>query len=212
MKHILIFALVALIVGTCIMLIMKPVIAPTPTVDTATTTASTTTPTVVDFTGVLEAVDTGCFSDGECAVTVSGKHVTLLIGWNQETVGTIKGVESIGDLENHIGEVITVHAKATADGQYTLYGDTQYYIEVSAATTIPTASSTVTNIDKNSCIVGGCSSQLCVDAAAGDAVSTCEYREEYACYATATCERQPTGDCGWTPTDTLTACIAKATQ
>jgi hypothetical protein len=55
------------------------------------------------------------------------------------------------------------------------------------------------------CYIGGCSGQLCTDQP--DAVSTCEYREEYACYQTATCERQPNGQCGWTPTAELQACL-----
>lgn len=56
------------------------------------------------------------------------------------------------------------------------------------------------------CYVGGCSSQLCTDRP--DAVSTCEYREEYACYQTARCERQASGQCGWTPSAELQACLA----
>lgn len=57
------------------------------------------------------------------------------------------------------------------------------------------------------CYVGGCSSQLCTDSR--DMVSTCEYREEYACYQTATCERQVSGQCGWTSTAELRSCVAK---
>ena len=59
-----------------------------------------------------------------------------------------------------------------------------------------------------SCVIGGCSSQLCVDSAHGDVVSTCEYREEYACYKTAICERQSTGQCGWTKLKELNQCLA----
>jgi eight-cysteine-cluster-containing protein len=58
------------------------------------------------------------------------------------------------------------------------------------------------------CVVGGCSGQLCTDASEGPAVSDCMYRPEYACYKNATCERQANGECGWTPTPTLTACLA----
>jgi hypothetical protein len=58
------------------------------------------------------------------------------------------------------------------------------------------------------CYVGGCSSQICSDEPG--IVSTCEFREEYACYQTATCERQPDGECGWTPTSELQACIDNA--
>ena len=56
------------------------------------------------------------------------------------------------------------------------------------------------------CYIGGCSSQLCTDSP--DAVSTCEYRAEYACYRSASCKRQADGRCGWTPTAQLTACLA----
>jgi len=56
------------------------------------------------------------------------------------------------------------------------------------------------------CYVGGCSSQLCTDTP--NAVTTCEYRSEYACYATARCERQSSGECGWTETSELATCLA----
>lgn len=55
------------------------------------------------------------------------------------------------------------------------------------------------------CYVGGCSSQVCSDRP--DVMTTCEWREEYACYRTAKCERQATGQCGWTQTEELLACV-----
>jgi hypothetical protein len=61
------------------------------------------------------------------------------------------------------------------------------------------------------CAVGGCSGQIC--GAAGDTdqlISTCEYRAEYGCYRNARCEMQQNGSCGWTPTNSLNACIAEA--
>ncbi len=60
--------------------------------------------------------------------------------------------------------------------------------------------------DVQPCFVGGCSSQYCSDQEG--LISTCEWRDEYACYQTATCERQPDGQCGWTPTPELNACLA----
>lgn len=57
-----------------------------------------------------------------------------------------------------------------------------------------------------SCVVGGCSNQLCTEGPQS-AGSTCEWREEYACYRDATCERQSDGKCGWTQTPELTACL-----
>ncbi|MGE0400646.1 MAG: DUF6748 domain-containing protein [Kofleriaceae bacterium] len=56
------------------------------------------------------------------------------------------------------------------------------------------------------CFVGGCSGQICSDNPG--VISTCEWRAEYACYQTATCERQAGGECGWTQTSELQACLA----
>lgn len=59
------------------------------------------------------------------------------------------------------------------------------------------------------CRVAGCSGQLCVGRD-DDGISTCEFREEYACYADATCTLQPDGHCGFTPTPELERCIERA--
>lgn len=60
-----------------------------------------------------------------------------------------------------------------------------------------------------SCAVGGCSGQLCLPQ--GETViTTCEWKQEYACYGQfGACEAQPDGQCGWTPTAQLTACLAQ---
>ncbi|WP_437753313.1 hypothetical protein [Sorangium sp. So ce1389] len=58
------------------------------------------------------------------------------------------------------------------------------------------------------CVVTGCSGQVCADEAVA---TTCEYREEYACYAEhGVCERGASGECGWRQTRELEACIADA--
>ncbi|MDP9249022.1 MAG: hypothetical protein M3M85_00720 [bacterium] len=56
------------------------------------------------------------------------------------------------------------------------------------------------------CYVGGCSQTICSDEPG--AVSNCEYRPEYACFTTATCERQGDGKCGWTETEEFLACVS----
>lgn len=61
------------------------------------------------------------------------------------------------------------------------------------------------------CVVGGCSGQLCV-APGDDAVTTCEWRDEYACYQTAECTLQANGECGWTESDELMECLASASE
>ena len=65
----------------------------------------------------------------------------------------------------------------------------------------------VNNSNLGKCYVGGCSSHICTDMPPGQYASTCEWKEEYACYRTAKCERQATGQCGWTETAELKACI-----
>lgn len=55
------------------------------------------------------------------------------------------------------------------------------------------------------CYIGGCSSEIC--SAQESIVSSCIYRAEYACYKNATCARQTNGQCGWTQTPVLGACL-----
>jgi hypothetical protein len=59
------------------------------------------------------------------------------------------------------------------------------------------------------CRKTGCSGQICSDV---DMVTTCEYRQEYACYQAARCERQANGECGFTPTSELSTCLAQGTS
>lgn len=59
------------------------------------------------------------------------------------------------------------------------------------------------------CMRTGCSGHLC--APEGEPVmSTCIYKEEYACYRTAKCEKQSSGACGWTPSKELQSCLKAA--
>lgn len=74
-------------------------------------------------------------------------------------------------------------------------------------TPTPDPTPTPTPVAKE-CFKGGCSRQLCTDSP--DMVSTCEWRDEYACYQSATCEQQSSGECGWTMTDTLNQCLNTA--
>jgi hypothetical protein len=55
------------------------------------------------------------------------------------------------------------------------------------------------------CKKTGCSGELCSDQ---DVASTCQWSDSYACYQTATCERQANGSCGFTQTAELTQCLA----
>ncbi|MGB3921927.1 MAG: hypothetical protein WBL19_01420 [Minisyncoccia bacterium] len=57
------------------------------------------------------------------------------------------------------------------------------------------------------CRATGCSGQICAEE---DLITTCEFREEYACYQNARCERQPSGGCGWTETPELRQCLSRS--
>ncbi len=57
------------------------------------------------------------------------------------------------------------------------------------------------------CRATGCSGQICAEE---DLITTCEFREEYACYQNARCERQPDGGCGWTETPELRQCLSRS--
>lgn len=60
------------------------------------------------------------------------------------------------------------------------------------------------------CFIGGCSGQICSDQE--HVISTCEAKPEYACYKTAKCERQASGECGWTETAELVACVKNSSS
>jgi len=76
---------------------------------------------------------------------------------------------------------------------------TQFFTKVTPEGATPTPTP-----DKP-CYVGGCSGQVCSDQEG--AISTCEWRPEYACYDTAICAVQEDGECGWSPTLELNACL-----
>jgi len=69
---------------------------------------------------------------------------------------------------------------------------------------LPTPPISPTPIPVAQCRATGCSSQVCADQ---DVITTCEFRPEFACYRTARCERQAGGQCGWTMTPELQACL-----
>ena len=56
------------------------------------------------------------------------------------------------------------------------------------------------------CYVGGCSDEVC--SAQEGVITTCIWKPEYACDQAATCERQATGECGFTHDEAYDACIS----
>ncbi len=54
------------------------------------------------------------------------------------------------------------------------------------------------------CRATGCSKEVCSDQ---DVVTNCIFLPQYSCYKTARCERQASGECGWTTTPELRNCL-----
>jgi hypothetical protein len=80
-------------------------------------------------------------------------------------------------------------------GRSVMLKATQFYLRASGS------------VAERPCKKTGCSSQVCSDQ---DVVTTCEWRSEYECYQKAICERQRNGECGFTQTPELAACLRRA--
>jgi hypothetical protein len=63
------------------------------------------------------------------------------------------------------------------------------------------------SVSQKPCMKTGCSRQVCSDE---EVITTCEFKPEYECYKKAACERQKNGECGFTQTPELTACLKRA--
>ncbi len=62
------------------------------------------------------------------------------------------------------------------------------------------------------CVVAGCSNETCVDVKhlSEPNARACIVKPERSCYTNlGECKRQPTGQCGWTPSAALAQCVAK---
>ncbi len=133
-KNIIIILILALLVGGGISWLRASDKSETPSGDRYGENTPIATPDgklkAANFSGKLTEVNTGCFADGECFAVIDGKHITTTLGWRQEVVGSIQGVESIGDMEKHIGQEFEVYAQDKGDGTYTLYGSEGFYIKL----------------------------------------------------------------------------------
>lgn len=78
------------------------------------------------------------------------------------------------------------------------------WIVVFVSSRLPTSVANLVVEEEGACIVTGCSSQVCSNE---EVITTCEWKDAYACYQTAVCERQSDGACGWTSTEELTTCL-----
>lgn len=82
---------------------------------------------------------------------------------------------------------------------------TQFYLRAKAPDS-SSADKQKPSGNKKPCFKTGCSRQVCADE---EVVTTCEYRPEYECYQRAKCERQASGECGFTDTPELRACLRR---
>jgi hypothetical protein len=144
------------------------------------------------------AEDSRCPVDVQC-IQAGTVHIEIV-----SDIGTSTGVVKLGQAFPVQSERVTLTAVApekSAKKEITM-GDYRLTFNVVQEAT------PVADTPSIKCYIGGCSSQLCTDNP--DVASTCEYIESYACYKTATCEQQTNGQCGWTQTSELTACIENA--
>lgn len=131
-----------------------------------------------------------------------------------ETIEFIAGVNYLVLDEGTEDVLYFSIAKSTKEELALIYLNRGGVLEFKNATTKPNQADLPTPKDptkddtvQKECFVSGCSGQLCTSKPG--LASTCEWREEYACYKEATCEVQPSGQCGWTQTTELQACLAQ---
>lgn len=134
--------------------------------------------------------------------------------------GTVE-VRTILSTQNAHGELVFKLSEAQIFGDYEItlvdvsplktqnnISDSEYKFTYTAKPVSKIPPKEIPQNDTASCYVGGCSGQLCFSEPG--MASTCEYKEEYSCYKDAVCERQASGQCGWTDSSELQTCILNA--
>lgn len=142
-------------------------------------------------------------SDSRCPANANcvWAGTTTVRGEFEDATGTTTKVIELGKTSTFGSVTVTLTEVAPQSITTQTIADAEYRFTLSVQ-----KKSTATTAGK--CYIGGCSSQICSDQK--DMASTCEYREEYMCYKSATCERQTNGSCGWSQTASLTMCIKDA--
>jgi len=77
----------------------------------------------------------------------------------------------------------------------------------SASSSSSSFSSAPAQYVSDDCKLSGCGGFLCIGKDDADQATTCEWKDPYACYFSARCEKQANGLCGWTMTSELSACL-----
>lgn len=141
--------------------------------------------------------DSRCPEDVEC-IQAGTVRVNIEITSGAGSSTEILKLEEPFALE---GKMITLRNVTPNTNSQTELGDEDYRLLF----TVEAPRQAEAPSTKGKCYIGGCSSQVCSDRE--DIASTCEYKESYACYKSATCERQPSGECGWTDSPALSSCL-----
>ncbi len=184
-------------------LMEKSSIGETPSNPIATSTLSTTKSVTINgvtITPLEVTEDSRCPQGVQCiwAGTLKLKANLSKPSGNFDTILELGKSVSTGT-----EDVVLISVSPTPKaGEKMAFKDYQFEFTVKVK---PTA-----NTGTGGCFVGGCSGQLCTDERGS--VSTCEWTETYACYSNtnAKCERQASGQCGWTETTSLRMCLNAA--
>lgn len=84
-------------------------------------------PHVERFRGTVEAIDTGCYVDATCTLTISGRRVVFGRGWSRSDWGEVVGLDP-SNSDAILGREVEVYARKYDDLGYTLEGDDAYYV------------------------------------------------------------------------------------
>jgi hypothetical protein len=79
----------------------------------------------------------------------------------------------------------------------------------SNASKLPSNSHVSSPANSENCQIAGCNNELCLDPNQAPDTTACVWKAEYICLSKSRCERQQTGQCGWTGTPEFRACMAK---
>lgn len=149
------------------------------------------------------AEDSRCPQDVQCIQAGTVRVVISVVSG----MGTSTNTLSLGKFVTTEAEKITFLSATPERMTTTAPKPNEYVLTFEVIKSSTQTGTPNTPVVSKPCFVGGCSAQICSDQQG--MASTCEYREEYACYKTAKCERQASGQCGWTPTNELKMCLAK---
>lgn len=145
----------------------------------------------------------------EDVTLIDDEHAQLTIGLNFAHTRSLRIISLV--LENMVWKVDAVSTTSLTNKDHTEEPELQTIDDTIISTDPSPTSSRASQPDTlSACYIGGCSNQICSDSP--DVATNCTYHKSYECYASATCERQPSGQCGWTETDELLQCLADVEQ